>query len=107
MKRLNLTIKVCDDLEIIDKCYKQEINHSRQYDRIIIVESSPIETVIKTLSTIGIRSQSGIKQKLAEHCNNIVLSHIGYLCSTTSNNKSLSVSYPHLQISVTGIADTI
>ena len=103
MKRINLVIKVSDGLEIIDRCYNQDINHDMLYDRHICIESSAIKSLANTLSRVSVRAKSWKTQKLAEKCNNAILSHIGYISTTTSGKKFLDVTYPYLQISILGM----
>ena len=98
MKKLNLAIEVSDDLEIFDKCYNESINLEQQYDRDLLVETSVSKTLISALSGIQIRAKTWAKQKLAEHCNNIIVSHIGNLSKPGFDQ--MDIYYPHLRIFV-------
>lgn len=98
MKKLNLVIEVSDDLEIIDKCYNEDLPLNQEYDRMLSVSSSIAQTLIDALSNIKIRPKTWAKQKLAEHCNNIILSHIGNLSKHGFNN--MDIYYPHLRLFV-------
>lgn len=98
MKKLNLVIEVSDGLEIIDRCYNEDLNLNQEYDRTLSISSSVHQTLIDALSNLKIIATTWSKQKLAEHCNNIIVSHIGNLSKHGFNN--MDIYYPHLRLFV-------
>jgi hypothetical protein len=99
--KINIRISVSNNLEIVDTCCGEVINHGGVYDRTIIVSNSVPKSVSLVLSNISILSTTYTKQKLAEHCNNIIRSHCSYILNTDA--KDCGIYYPHLQVLIVDV----
>ena len=92
---LKITIKVSNDLSIVHPDYLK----SRTRELEILCESpTPNDAVADAIRNLSVLADSWSQQRLAEHCNCMILSHSAFV--RNKNIKSFDLNYPHLRITV-------